>query len=163
MTSSRRGASSLMATRGLYSRPLRLPPMRTTEASPSVAIWATAADQSSGSYWARAGRSATRTWSTARAISAAMGATSLPRTRAVIGASRPEFASGGDHLPGALAYFSVGVLDDDENHAITLASLRRRSTSWRCRCGDVFAVEDFVEAIFYLDLCADELELWELR
>ena len=71
-----------------------------------------------------------------------------------------ELAGGGDHLPGALADFSVGVLDDDENHAITLGFVAEEIDELRGGCGDVFAVEDLVEAIFDLDLGADEFQLW---
>ena len=59
----------------------------------------------------------------------------LPEHESGDGGFAAEFARGGDHLPGALADFSVGVLHDDENHAITLASLRSRSTSCEAAAG----------------------------
>ena len=38
-------------------------------------------------------------------------------------------ASGRRHFPGALAYFALGVFDYQQNHPITPASWRKRSTS----------------------------------
>jgi hypothetical protein len=65
----------------------------------------------------------------------------LPSTKRGDGSFAAEFAGGGDHLPGALAYLSVGVLD--EMRIMRSPLLRCGEDRRGCGGADRLAIENF--------------------
>ena len=110
------GASSLTATRGLYSRPLRVPPMRTVEASPSAAIWAMAAAQSSGVVVLEGGQVGDEHLRGDERGRGGDGRDAAAEHEDGDVAVAAHLARGFDHFVGALAEFGIGVFGYDEDH-----------------------------------------------